>query len=50
VSELRFYFEILARVYRNTWRHIRENGYAIITTGSADAKHRQAVVIKDMSG
>jgi len=50
VSEVRFYFEISLRVYRNTWRHIPEKSYVIITTGAAGAKHRHAVVIKDMSG
>jgi hypothetical protein len=42
VSEVRFYFEISVRVYRNTWRHIPEKSYVIITSEAADAKHRQA--------
>jgi hypothetical protein len=50
VIEMRFYFEISVRVCRNTWRHIPEKSYVITTTGVAVAKHRQTVVIKDMSG
>ena len=50
MSEVRFYCEISVRVCRNTWRHIQEKSYVTITNGVAVAKHRQAVVIKDMSG